>query len=90
MKIDSKISYLVASLATIIPFHVLFSNPRETVKQYVTDASINANVFLSFDNNTAGTVGIAWGGSVCADKTFRTSINEWFVSDAKTAEVFHL
>lgn len=54
----------------------------------MTDSSINANVFLSFDNNTAGTVGIAWVGTVCADKIYRTSINQWFVSDSTTAEVF--
>ena len=44
-------------------------------------------MFLSFDNNTSGTVGIAWVGSVCADKTFRTSVSEWFVSDASTGQV---
>jgi hypothetical protein len=54
----------------------------------VTDASINANVFLSFDNDTPGTVGIAWVGTVCNDPTYKTSINQYFVSDSKTAEVF--
>ncbi len=54
----------------------------------MTDDSINANVFFSFDNNTAGAVGIAWVGTVCSDKTDRTSINQWFVSDSQTAEVY--
>jgi hypothetical protein len=51
----------------------------------VSDDSVTANVFLSFDNNKPGLVGI---GTVCEEKTIRTSISQWFESDSGTAEVF--
>ncbi len=54
----------------------------------MTDDSVNANVFLSFDNNKPGLVGIAGIGTVCEEKTIRTSISQWFESDSGTAEVF--
>ena len=57
------------------------------VTQYITDDSVNANVFLTYANDAPGTVGIAWLGSVCGAKSERVSINEYFVSDASTGHI---
>ena len=51
-------------------------------------------MFLTFQNNAGGTVGIAYLGTVChPGKQWRISINEYFFSDIQTARVgfrFHL
>ena len=49
--------------------------------------SANAYVFLGYENNTAGTIGIAWVRSTCSIRGYRTSMSEWFRSDAVTAVV---
>ncbi len=52
------------------------------------DTTVNANVFMTYQNNQAGVVGLAWVGTVCYPNTsYRASINEWFQSDAQTAQV---
>jgi hypothetical protein len=67
-------------------YHIQFF--REEVRQYITDGTINANVFVTFENNQAGVVGIAWLGTTCRTNiTFRTSINEYFETDASTGQV---
>ena len=54
----------------------------------MTDDSINVNVFMSFQNNSPGVVGIAYVGAVCASSIgFRSGIVEWFVSDLQTGQV---
>jgi len=51
-------------------------------------ADVDANVVLAFRNNQPGTVGIAWGGSVCdRDPKWRTSLNEYFVDDLRSGQV---
>jgi len=50
-------------------------------------ADVDANVVLAFRNNQPGTVGIAWGGSVCdRDPKWRTSLNEYFVDDLRSGQ----
>ena len=50
--------------------------------------SANAYVFLGYENNLAGKLGIAWVRSTCDRiKGYRTAIGEWFRSDAVTAVV---
>ena len=54
----------------------------------MTYSSINANVFMTYQNDEAGLVGLAWVATVCRENmTFRTSINEYFVSDAATGQI---
>jgi hypothetical protein len=61
---------------------------REEVRQYITDGTINANIFVSFDNNQAGVVGLAWVGTTCfSNITYRASINQYFETDASTGHV---
>ena len=50
-----------------------------------TDA--DAYVFLGYEDNSPGTIGIAWINTTCAIKPYRTSITEWFINDAITAAV---
>ena len=50
--------------------------------------TINANIFFTSENNSYGTVGIAWVGTVCFTNTsFRASVNEYFYTDLQTAWV---
>ena len=65
----------------------MWSFYSNAVTQYITDDSVNANVFLTYANDAPGTVGIAWLGSVCGAKSERVSINEYFVSDASTGHI---
>ena len=51
------------------------------------DDDIDAFIVVSFENNMAGTTGIAWLGTTCnSAKGDRTNINEWFGSDINTAQ----
>ena len=47
----------------------------------------NAYIFLGYENNLPGTIGIGWINTTCARKAYRTSISEWFRNDAVTAVV---
>ena len=58
------------------------------MKQYVTDGTANANVFMTYANDQAGVVGIAYLGVVCnPTATWREAIVEYFTSDAATGQV---
>ena len=53
-----------------------------------SDDSIDAFVMLSYRNNMAGTLGIAWGGTTCYfDKQYRSSITEYYQTQQLTATV---
>ena len=63
----------------------------QDVESYVNglsgDGDIDAFIVVSFENNVAGTTGIAWLGTTCnSAKGDRTNINEWFGSDINTAQ----
>ena len=50
--------------------------------------TINTNAFFTYENNKAGTVGIAWVGVVCFGNTsYRASVNEYYNTDLQTAWV---
>jgi hypothetical protein len=70
-------------------FFIYFSiHLRNEVKQYITDGTVNANIFMTFNNNQPGVVGLAWVGVACSsDITYRASINEYFYTDASTGQV---
>ena len=59
------------------------------VNSIVASSSTNANayVFLGYQNNQPGTIGIAWINTTCGIKPYRTSISEYFMNDAVTAVV---
>ena len=40
-----------------------------------------------WDNNAFGTTGIAYLGTVCDGAKYRTSLNEYFMTDLQTAQV---
>jgi len=43
---------------------------------------------MTYQNDAAGLVGLAWVGTVCrVNMTFRASINEYFVNDAATGQI---
>ena len=49
----------------------------------------NLFVYLTYQNNEGGTIGIAWVGVVCySGKGYRVGISEYFNSDLRTAEVY--
>lgn len=53
--------------------------------------SPNLYTFFTFKNNTYGTTGYAWIGTVCNGDTWkewRSSVNEYFQDDFTTAEIF--
>jgi len=50
-------------------------------------ADTNINVMLAYRNDEAGTVGIAYLGSVCAPAQLRIALCEYFIDDMKSAEV---
>lgn len=53
--------------------------------------SPNLYTYFTFKNNTYGTTGYAWIGTVCngdAWKEWRSSVNEYFQDDFTTAEIF--
>jgi hypothetical protein len=61
---------------------------RNEVKQFITDDSINANIFVTFANNQPGTVGIAWASTTCSkDISFKAAIVEHYQSDASAGQV---
>ena len=61
---------------------------RTQVFGLITNPNINTNVFLTFENNSDGTVGIAWVGAVCnSNLSIRASVNEWYYTDALTGWV---
>ena len=50
--------------------------------------STNAFVLLSYEGNQGGVVGVAWLGTTCrSDRGMRVNINEWFVSDMRSAMI---
>ena len=54
----------------------------------VTVQSIDAFVMMSYRNNMAGILGMAWVGTTCfSDKQFRTSISEYYQTQQLTAIV---
>ncbi len=61
---------------------------RNEVVQYITDDTINANIFVTFENNQPGVVGIAYVNATCSsDRTIRASINEYYLTPASTGQV---
>jgi hypothetical protein len=46
---------------------------------------VNAYAYMVYDGNRGGTIGIAWVESTCAEKYYRSSLNEWFASRWITA-----
>jgi hypothetical protein len=51
-------------------------------------SDVNANIFFINADDLGGTVGLAWLGSLCdEDPKFRSSVNQWLMSDLNTAEV---
>ena len=70
-----------------VPIKLFYRYIRDNV---IPDESSDPNlfVFLTYKQNQAGTVGIAWLGTVCiSEKGYKVSINEWYISDLNTAEV---
>ena len=59
------------------------------VNNIAASSSTNANsyVFLGYENDQPGTIGIAWINTTCAIRPYRTSISEYFMNDAVTAVV---
>jgi hypothetical protein len=57
------------------------------MKPFVTDDTINVNIFFTSHDLKSGPFGIAWMGTICDDKNFRTSIVEYNKFDITTAEV---
>jgi len=58
----------------------------EKAAKYST-AAYNVNLMMAFRNNQAGTVGIAYVGSVCYPAQYRVALCEYFINDMKAAEV---
>ena len=55
---------------------------------YASDATIDANIFLTSHNLASGVVGLAWIRTVCGpEMKYRTSIAEYFSNDITTSEV---
>ena len=55
-----------------------------------TGETPNLFAFITYQGNAAGTVGIAWLGTVCLSNSqigYRASITEWYQSDLRTAQV---
>ena len=51
-------------------------------------AEADSYVLLSYQDNRAGTIGLAWMGTTCnSDKSLRTAIVEYYQSNIKTAQV---
>ena len=66
-----------------------FSHIRDNVLNTET-RDPNLFVYLTYQNNEGGTIGIAWVGVVCySGKGYRVGISEYFNSDLRTAEVYH-
>ena len=65
-----------------------FRNVNDIASRSSTNS--NAYVFLGYDNNRLGNIGIAWMNTTCARKRYRTSISEWHRNDAVTAVVSFL
>ena len=68
---------------------ILFSDLSTYVNGLpVTYNSIDAFVMMSYRNNMAGIIGMAWVGTTCfSDKQFRTSITEYYQTQQLTAIV---
>ena len=58
-----------------------------------SDRTPDLFVFLTYKGESAGTVGLAWIGTICfpdSFKGYRAGINECFTKDLTSAEVKHL
>ena len=66
---------------------IVFDIFRVSVGKFANDSTINANVFLCYQNNQPGVVGIGWVGSTCFSPNYRTVVVEWFGSDVITGHV---
>ena len=65
----------------------LFSSVSSNIATSATP-SANSYVFLCSQSNQAGVVGIAWLSGTCDSSGFgRSSVNEYFYTDASTASV---
>ena len=74
---------------SLIYFFNCFSHIRDNVLNTET-RDPNLFVYLTYQNNEGGTIGIAWVGVVCySGKGYRVGISEYFNSDLRTAEVYH-
>jgi len=58
----------------------------EYVGKYNVDGP-NSNVYMCFQNNEAGVVGIAWIDVVCGTPDYRTAIVEYFNNDLNSGEI---
>ena len=48
----------------------------------------NTYVFLCYENNAGGVVGLGYVGTIChSNRRYRTSITEYFFTDLRTAQV---
>jgi len=63
-------------------------NNLNTLNNYVGSISGLANTYalLSMRDNS-GAAGIAWLGTVCGSKAYRTNINEYYYNDLDTAQI---
>jgi len=48
----------------------------------------DGNVYLCYQNNESGTVGIAWIGTICGPQNYQTAVVEYFNNDLSTGEIF--
>ena len=94
--IQSKNSSLSRSEDRCPCVYSFFLNPVifnifRTFGDYTATLTDGANVDLYigwvWDNNAFGTTGIAYLGTVCDGAKYRTSLNEYFMTDLQTAQV---
>jgi hypothetical protein len=51
------------------------------------NAAVNTNVYLSYNYNEYGTVGLAWLGTICAGTNLRTATTEYLENDLVAAQI---
>lgn len=93
---DSLDAKMVLDIVDVAPYNGVVQASGAKLRTLRDDVIPNETVdtdlfaFFSHQNNAGGTVGIAWVGVVCLgdnNKGYRNSINEYFNTDLRSAEV---
>ena len=69
-------------------FFIIYSQLTEWIETKLNNLPVVDNfVTFSYEGNQAGTVGIAWLGTVCGYLPYSVNINEYFQTDSATGQV---
>jgi len=71
-------------------FETLYVDFEFLYRQFVSaynQPDHDSNVYLCFQNNAPGTVGIAYLGNICGQQSYKTAIVEYLNDDISTGEV---